>query len=145
MRREISPVESRGGVVSGRVMLVLASSFIGAVIALALDPTFDVIRWVFLACAVLLILLGNALGKVRHNALIGVRTPQTRTDARVWDKTQRFTGRTMVVGAIGLAAIAFFAPDHRVLIAALVAAAAGPIVAGSIYARALPREPGPGA
>jgi hypothetical protein len=36
MRREISPVESRGGVVSGRVFLVLVSSFIGAVIALGL-------------------------------------------------------------------------------------------------------------
>jgi len=36
MRREISPVESRGGVVSGRVILVLLSSFIGAVIALGL-------------------------------------------------------------------------------------------------------------
>ncbi len=36
MRREISPVESRGGVVSGRVMLVLASSFVGAIVALAL-------------------------------------------------------------------------------------------------------------
>jgi hypothetical protein len=36
MRREISPVESRGGVVSGRVFLVLVSSFLGAVIALGL-------------------------------------------------------------------------------------------------------------
>jgi len=36
MRREISPVESRGGVVSGRVMLVLAVSFVGAIIALGL-------------------------------------------------------------------------------------------------------------
>jgi hypothetical protein len=36
MRREISPVESRGGVVSGRVFLVLVSSFMGAVIALGL-------------------------------------------------------------------------------------------------------------
>ena len=36
MRREISPVKSRGGVVSGRVMLVLASSVIGAIIALGL-------------------------------------------------------------------------------------------------------------
>ena len=36
MRREIGPVESRGGVVSGRVMLVLISSVIGAVIALGL-------------------------------------------------------------------------------------------------------------
>jgi hypothetical protein len=36
MRREVTPVESRSGVVSGRVMLVLLSSFIGAVIALGL-------------------------------------------------------------------------------------------------------------
>jgi hypothetical protein len=36
MRREISPVESRGGVVSGRVFLVLISSFLGAIIALGL-------------------------------------------------------------------------------------------------------------
>ena len=36
MRREINPVESRGGVVSGRVMLVLLSSVVGAIIALGL-------------------------------------------------------------------------------------------------------------
>jgi len=36
MRREVSPVESRSGVVSGRVFLVLISSFLGAVIALGL-------------------------------------------------------------------------------------------------------------
>ena len=36
MQREVTPVQSRGGVVSGRVMLVLISSFIGAVIALGL-------------------------------------------------------------------------------------------------------------
>ena len=36
MQREVTPVESRGGVISGRVMLVLISSFVGAVIALGL-------------------------------------------------------------------------------------------------------------
>jgi len=36
MQREVSPTESRGGVVSGRIILVLISSFIGAVIALGL-------------------------------------------------------------------------------------------------------------
>ncbi|MFI5031222.1 MAG: hypothetical protein ACHQPH_11030 [Reyranellales bacterium] len=40
MRREISPVESRGGVVSGRVFLVLLFSFIGAIIALGLAWAF---------------------------------------------------------------------------------------------------------
>ena len=41
MQRELNTIESRGGVVSGRVLLVLVSSFIGALIALALC-------WVFL-------------------------------------------------------------------------------------------------
>jgi len=36
MQREVTPVESRSGVVSGRVILVLVSSFVGAVIALGL-------------------------------------------------------------------------------------------------------------
>jgi hypothetical protein len=36
MQRELTPTESRSGVVSGRVFLVLVSSFAGAVIALGL-------------------------------------------------------------------------------------------------------------
>jgi len=37
MQRELNPVESRGGVVSGRVLLVLVLSFIGALVALGLS------------------------------------------------------------------------------------------------------------
>ena len=40
MQREVTPVESRGGVVSGRVLLVLVSSFVGALIALGLSWAF---------------------------------------------------------------------------------------------------------
>ncbi|WP_428663453.1 hypothetical protein [Reyranella sp.] len=36
MQRELTPTESRSGVVSGRIFLVLISSFAGAVIALGL-------------------------------------------------------------------------------------------------------------
>lgn len=36
MQRDLTPTESRSGVVSGRVILVLISSFAGAVIALGL-------------------------------------------------------------------------------------------------------------
>jgi hypothetical protein len=35
MERELTPVEARGGVISGRIVTVLAISFVGAVIALA--------------------------------------------------------------------------------------------------------------
>jgi hypothetical protein len=37
MQREVTPVEARSGVISGRVILVLLSSFVGAVIALGLS------------------------------------------------------------------------------------------------------------
>jgi hypothetical protein len=40
MQRELNPVESRGGVVSGRVLLVLVLSSIGALIALGLSWAF---------------------------------------------------------------------------------------------------------
>lgn len=133
--------------VYGLLMTSLAALFLvaeGALVARALDPTFDVLRWVFLACAVLLVLVGNALGKVRHNDVFGVRTRWTLADARVWDKTQRFTGRLMVLGALALAAFAGFYPDHPLLIATLVVAAAGPYVAGALYSRTLAREAKPG-
>ena len=35
MERELTPVEARGGVISGRVITVLAISFVGVVMALA--------------------------------------------------------------------------------------------------------------
>ena len=35
MQRDLDPVQARGGVISGRVLLVLVSSFVGALIALA--------------------------------------------------------------------------------------------------------------
>jgi hypothetical protein len=36
MERELTPVEARGGVVSGRVLTILTVSSVGAVVALAL-------------------------------------------------------------------------------------------------------------
>ena len=41
MERELTPIEARGGVVSGRVLTILALSSVGAVVALAL-------AWLFL-------------------------------------------------------------------------------------------------
>ena len=63
-----------------------------SIAAKALDPAFDVLRTVFLAVAILLVVVGNFLGKLRQNRLFGVRTPWTLGDERVWDKTHRFTG-----------------------------------------------------
>src|ERR1035437_8895766 len=50
------------------------------------------------------ILFGNVLGKVRRNFYIGVRTPWTLTNERVWNLTHRFAGKVWVTaGVLGLA------------------------------------------
>jgi uncharacterized membrane protein len=140
--RNVKGLEASAGSY-GLLLTSLAALFLvtqGALVERAINPDFDVIRWVFLAAATLLVLVGNTLGKVRHNDLFGVRTPWTLADPRVWDKTHRFTGRLMVAGALILAAFAVLLPNHPLLIATLVAIAAGPYIAGAAYSRVLARE-----
>lgn len=48
----------------------------------------------------LIALLGNVLGKVRRNFYIGIRTPWTIADERVWNATHRLGARTFVVGGL---------------------------------------------
>lgn len=55
-------------------------------------------------------LMGNVMGKIRRNFYIGIRTPWTLADERVWDATHRLAGRWMVVGgviALGLSLAGF--------------------------------------
>jgi uncharacterized membrane protein len=79
---------------------------------------------------VLLLALGNVLGKARHNAVFGVRTPWTLADARVWDKTHRFVGRGWVLGGLVLIAVAFTVKDETALGLSIAAATALPALAG---------------
>jgi len=60
---------------------------------------------------VMLILLGNPMGKVQRNFLMGIRTPWTLGSAAVWYATHRFAARLMVAsGLLGLLALALQAP-----------------------------------
>jgi uncharacterized membrane protein len=57
----------------------------------------------------------------------------------VWDKTQRFTGRLMVMAGLLLAIVALLGPSHGVLIGVLVVCAVIPGVAGVIYSSVISR------
>jgi uncharacterized membrane protein len=126
--------------VYGMVLIGVAAMFLvseGAVAMRAMDPNFDVIRWVFLAIGVLFVLLGNLLGKIRHNFVFGIRTPWTLKDKRVWDRTHRFTGRLMVMAGVLLAAVAALGVANDLLIWVLILCATAPAIAGFIYSRAI--------
>jgi uncharacterized membrane protein len=48
-------------------------------------------------------LMGNVLGKVRRNFWMGIRTPWTLADERVWDQTHRMAARIWTIGgALGV-------------------------------------------
>jgi uncharacterized membrane protein len=63
----------------------------------------------FIPIGVLLVILGNLMGKFRKNFFIGVRTPWTLASDEVWLRTNRLGGRLSVVGGLALIVCSFFA------------------------------------
>jgi uncharacterized membrane protein len=58
----------------------------------------------------LFIVIGNVLPKLRWNCVVGIRTPWTLADERVWDKTHRFGGPAMVLGGAVIFIVALIPP-----------------------------------
>jgi uncharacterized membrane protein len=128
----------------GILMIGAAAMFLVAEAALAmhaLDPSFDVMRWIFVALGILFVVIGAVLGRIPPNGLAGVRTPWTLADPDVWARTHRFTGRLLTLGGVALAAVATLGADHVDLIVALVVCILGPVLAGVIYSRAIAGRP----
>ena len=50
--------------------------------------------------SLLFIIMGNVMGKLKHNYFVGIKTPWTLADERVWRKTHRLAGPLWVIGGI---------------------------------------------
>ncbi|MFZ0731612.1 MAG: SdpI family protein [Candidatus Sulfotelmatobacter sp.] len=71
----------------------------------------------------LIALLGNVLGKVRRNFYVGVRTPWTIANERVWNATHRLAAKTFfAAGLLGFTAVLVRAPFWLPLTAILIGA-----------------------
>lgn len=79
-------------------LLVMAQMVIASQ---ALHIPLQVARFVVTGVGLLFVVGGNVMGKLRWNYTVGIRTPWTIANERVWDHTHRFAGRLFVlVGAI---------------------------------------------
>ena len=96
------------------IMIVLVSmlAYIHMLaLAAGLGVAIDVGRAAIGGVCLFIALLGNVLGKVRRNFYIGIRTPWTIADERVWNKTHRLAAKTcFACGLIGLMAVILRAP-----------------------------------
>ena len=122
-------------------VVVLLAALHAVILATALGRLDDPTRLVFVLVGVLLIVLGNLMGKVRYNYVFGVRTPWTLASERVWDKTHRAVGPWFMLWGVAMAAAALFAPQD--IRAAVVIGGAAVIGVGSfVYSYLAARREG---
>ncbi len=72
----------------------------GLIIAAALGYNVDTGRLVTLAVSLLLMLMGNVMGRLKHNYFVGIRTPWTLANEEVWRKTHRLGAILWTAGGL---------------------------------------------
>ncbi|HEY0115274.1 MAG TPA: SdpI family protein [Allosphingosinicella sp.] len=99
-----------------------------AVIAVAFGWGVSVNHLIVGAVGIMLVMIGNQLGKSRSMYLIGLRTPWTLASEEVWIKTHRLAGKLMVAGGLAMVAAALLPLPSGLLITVPIAAVA--LIAG---------------
>lgn len=64
--------------------------------------TYYIFRVAYLVLAVLFVIIGNYLPKLRRNKVSGVKTKYSQSSDDSWMNTQRFSSRIIVVGGIAI-------------------------------------------
>lgn len=130
----ISPRGFRTESFAGVLNILMTASVVFAcvigigVIRAAQDPSVNMSSFVFVAVGLLLVVLGNFLGKVRKNFFLGIRTPWTLASDEVWAKTHRLGGWCLVVAGIFMAIMGVAAPSVSWTIFVVIALALVPVV-----------------
>ena len=102
-----------------------------------LGYAFNMIQFLMPALAILWFMIGELLPKVKRNWFIGIRTPWTRADEAVWDKTHVFGGFIFQLSAFVILIGAFFpASSFWFILIPLIVSVLGPV----FYSYALHRK-----
>lgn len=67
----------------------------------SLGYAVDIGKWVAAGVSLLFIVMGNTMGRVRHNYFVGFRLPWTLANEEVWRKTHQVGAKAMVIGGLG--------------------------------------------
>jgi len=123
------------------LMLVCMMAYLYAVTLWAgLGHAVDVGHAIVGGICLIFAFLGNLMGKVRRNFYIGVCTPWSLANERVWNATHRVAAKTLVAGGLlGLALIAVGLNGLSVVVVIL-AAAIVPIVYSLVFYKQLERR-----
>lgn len=104
-----------------------------AIVLRSLGVDVDLIRVVAIATGALLLVIGNYLPKTRFNYVIGVRTPWTLADERVWDRTHRLAGVLMTLAGLSALAGGVLVAEPVMLLALILVPTIGAALVSVIY------------
>jgi uncharacterized membrane protein len=122
------------------LMLVCMMAYVCAVILWAgIGDSINEGRMVVGGICLIFTVMGNVLGKVRRNFFIGVRTPWTLANERVWNDTHRFAAKTFVAGGL-LGLIFTIIGLRRWPVIALLVGGLAPVVYSFVFYKQLERR-----
>jgi uncharacterized membrane protein len=123
------------------VVLVTFIAFIQAMMLwAAMSNQMDIHKAIMGGVCLLIALLGNVLGKVQRNFYIGIRTPWTIADERVWNATHRLGAKTFVVGGLIGLILALVGAWPGFCLGAVLLAAFVPAIYSLVYYKQLERR-----
>jgi immunity protein, SdpI family len=126
------------------VIMLLVAYTHGLMLWAAAAGRVDITRALLVGLLLMFGLIGNVMGKVRRNFWVGVRTPWTIANERVWNDTHRLAGKLFVAAAaIGLATLLLPLPLPAVSIAVftlIMTAALLPVLYSLIHYKRLARR-----
>lgn len=102
------------------------------IILTSLGYSIDIGLWISLGVAILFILLGNIMSRVRHNYFVGFKFPWTLANEDVWRKTHMLGSKLMVVGGF-FALIGIFFTENNMRFIILMIGIFLPMVVTLIY------------
>lgn len=70
------------------------------ILLVALGHPVDVVMLIGVGTSLLFVVIGNVMGKFKHNYFVGIKTPWTLANEEVWIKTHRMAAPLWVVGGI---------------------------------------------
>ena len=74
--------------------------------------TVSIGRAVTVLICLLFLLMGNMMGKIKHNYFFGIRTPWTLADPDVWNRTHRLGGRMWFLIGVVLLPCCLLLPER---------------------------------
>ncbi|MCK5027547.1 MAG: SdpI family protein, partial [Candidatus Pacebacteria bacterium] len=104
----------------------------------ALNPDVSPERYIIGGVGILFIILGNYMSKFKRNFFVGIKTPWTLSNEKVWNKTHRLGGWCFIAAGIILLLQTLLQTPYSItiMVIAIAIAAIVPVVySGIIYHR----------